>query len=305
VSRGLVTLQRERVELKAIVDSAVETSRPLMESAVHRLEVTLPEQAVWLNVDLTRVAQVLSNVLNNAAKYTPEGGQVWLAAELAGSEVVIRITDTGIGIPAAMLPKVFDLFVQVDQAIERSQGGLGVGLSLAKRLVEMHGGSIVAASDGPLRGATFSIRLPVEDVLPAPEAADAGDDDAVASDARRVLIVDDNVDAADTLAMLLDQAGYATTVVCDARAALDAALRFQPDVVFLDLGMPHLSGFDLARQLRGEPALANVVLIALSGWGTALDRERCRNAGIDHHLTKPALPADILGLLSDTRAMLS
>jgi signal transduction histidine kinase/ActR/RegA family two-component response regulator len=301
VSRGLVTLQRERVELKAVVDSAIETSRPLMEAAVHRLEVTLPQQSVWLNVDLTRIAQVLSNVLNNAAKYTPQGGQVCLHAELAGSEVVIRITDTGIGIASGMLPKVFELFMQVDQAIERSQGGLGVGLSLAKRLVEMHGGSIEAASDGPRRGATFSIRLPVDDVQPAVQAADAGDNGAVASDGKRVMIVDDNVDAAETLALLLDEVGYATAVVFDARTALDTALRFRPEVVFLDLGMPHLNGFDLARQLRGQPALDDVVLVALSGWGTEQDRERCRDAGIDRHLTKPALPADILGILSDTR----
>jgi CheY-like chemotaxis protein len=174
-------------------------------------------------------------------------------------------------------------------------------LSLAKRLVEMHGGSIEAASDGPRRGATFSIRLPVDDVQPAVQAADAGDNGAVASDGKRVMIVDDNVDAAETLALLLDEVGYATAVVFDARTALDTALRFRPEVVFLDLGMPHLNGFDLARQLRGQPALDDVVLVALSGWGTEQDRERCRDAGIDRHLTKPALPADILGILSDTR----
>ncbi len=286
ISRGMVTLKRERVELGAVIDSAVETSRPLINAAKHRFSVTVPGNIVWLDADLTRVAQIISNLLNNAAKYTPPGGQIDLVAESDGREVAIRVIDTGIGIPAAMLPKIFELFTQVDASIERSQGGLGVGLALARQLTEMHGGRIEVASPAGEGGSVFTLRLPIA------AAADvaAGLDQVLAqaqARASRVLIVDDNADAAETLAMLLEELGHSTSVVLESQKAVAAALAFRPDVVLLDIGMPHLNGFDLARLLRAEPALADVRLAALSGWGSDEDRAKSRSAGIDHYLTKP------------------
>lgn len=298
VSRGIVALKRERVELNAVIESAIETSRPLLEAARHELVLTLAQQPVWLDVDTTRVAQVLSNVLNNAAKYTPHGGRIGLSVECVGSEVLVRVTDTGIGIPAAMLPKVFELFTQVDQAIERSQGGLGVGLSLARQLVEMHDGSITAESDGPGQGATFTIRLPLAEAVHAALATGQACTGENAEGGMRVLVVDDNTDAAETLALLLNASGHSTRVVCDASQALESALDFRPDVAFLDLGMPYLSGFDLACQLRAQPVLDGVALIALSGWGSDDDRARSRDAGFDHHITKPVLPGAVQDMLA-------
>ncbi|HYC41969.1 MAG TPA: MEDS domain-containing protein [Noviherbaspirillum sp.] len=301
VSRGLVTLKRERVKLNAIIDSAIETSRPLLEAARHQLTVTLPTEAVWMEVDATRVAQVLSNLLNNAAKYTPEGGRIELVAESIGAEVRIRVTDTGIGIPAEMLQKIFDLFTRVDEAVERSQSGLGVGLSLARQLAELHGGSIAAASEGVGRGATFTVRLPACDAPQEVMTGEEGESRVAGKSSTRVLIVDDNADAAETLALLLEGLGHSTCVVCEAPKAMNAALSFQPEVAFLDLGMPQLNGFDLARQLREQPALASLVLVALSGWGSEEDRARGRNAGIDHHLTKPVLMNAVQGILDSIR----
>lgn len=287
ISRGKLTLKRKKVTLSAVVETAIETSRPLLTAGGHEFTVTLPDHAVWLDVDMTRAAQVVSNVLNNAAKYTPQGGRIALIAKHVGDQVQIRVTDTGIGIPAPMLPRIFDLFMQVDQSIERTQGGLGVGLSLAKQLIEMHGGAIEAESEGPGQGAAFTIQLPVAEALSAAPARGAVQAGVAAGNGIRVLIVDDNADAAETHALLLNVLGYTTRVVCEALKALDAALEFKPDVVLLDLGMPHLHGFDLARQLRAQSALEGVALIALSGWGNEEHRARSRSVGIDHHLTKP------------------
>lgn len=298
VSRGLVTLKREHVRLKAIVDSAVETSRPLLEAARHRLAVTLPDETVWLDADATRVAQVLSNLLNNAAKYTPDGGQIALSAHCAGGQVHIRVTDDGIGIPDEMKQKVFDLFTRTDGAVQRAHSGLGVGLSLAKQLAELHGGSISVASEGLNRGSTFTVILPASDAEPAASGAPGGASGEVAGGASaRVLIVDDNADAAETLGVLLQSLGHQTRVVLSSPEALAAALDFRPDVALLDLGMPELNGFDLARALRREPALSGLVLVALSGWGTEDDRSRSREVGMDHHLTKPVMLEDVQRIL--------
>jgi signal transduction histidine kinase/CheY-like chemotaxis protein len=300
ISRGMVTLKRARVELNAVIDSAVETSRPLITAANHKFTVTVPGNIVWLNVDVTRVAQIISNLLNNAAKYTPQGGKIELVAEVVGSEVQIRITDTGIGIPAAMLPRIFELFTQVDHAAERSQGGLGVCLALARQLAEMHEGGIEVASPGEKGGSVFTLRLPVAD-LSGPDAS-IGNDHAADRSRRpsyRILVVDDNVDAAETLALLLEEFGHTTSVVLESTKALSAALEFRPDVVFLDIGMPHLNGFDLARQLRGEAALKDVYLAALSGWGTEEDRSKSQEAGIDYHLTKPVKLTEVEDMLKN------
>ncbi len=296
ISRGMVVLKRDRVELRTVIDSAIETSRPLIEAADHHFKVTMPARTVWLDVDLTRVAQIISNLLNNAAKYTPRGGNIELVAESAGDEVLIRVIDSGIGIPAAMLPKIFDLFTQVDGALEHAQGGLGVGLALARRLAEMHDGRIEAESPEGGCGSVFTLRLPAAEMHGA-AANEAPGLRRSSGRALRILVVDDNADAADTLALLLEELGHASGVVLEAPAAVEAALAFKPDVVFLDLGMPHLNGFDLAIELRRQAGLAGVALIALSGWGTEEDRSRSRQCGIDHHLTKPVKLDEVSDLL--------
>ncbi|MRX08980.1 response regulator [Pseudoduganella sp. FT25W] len=293
ISRGMVNLKRARVQLSAVIDSAVETSRPLISAANHRFTITLPGTAVWLNADMTRVAQIISNLLNNAAKYTPPGGDIELVAEVIGDEVVVRVIDSGIGIPAAMLPRIFELFTQVDGSAERSKGGLGVGLALAKRLAEMHDGSVEVESAGGKPGAVFTLRLPIM-ASTTNVAEDDGSDGAPAkARALRILIVDDNEDAAETLSLLLQELGHVTSVVTEAPKAMAAALAFLPEIAVLDLGMPHLNGFDLARLLRAEPALRDTYLIALSGWGMEEDRARSRDAGMDHHLTKPVTLRDV------------
>ncbi|WP_175354854.1 hybrid sensor histidine kinase/response regulator [Herbaspirillum robiniae] len=299
ISRGVVALKPGRVSLGAIIDSAVETSRPLINAASHKFTVTVPGNEVWLEVDETRIAQVISNLLNNAAKYTPHGGQIALVAEVADDAISVRVIDNGIGIPASMLPRIFDLFTQVDKGSERSQTGLGVGLALARHLAEMHGGRIDVASDGDDAGSVFTLRLPAS-VLAVPEAPAGGEParGQVAADPLRILIVDDNVDAAESLALLLNNLGHTTGIVLESPKAVATALEFRPDVMFLDIGMPYLNGFDLARDIRSNEALGGVYLAALSGWGTDEDRARSRAAGIDCHMTKPALADDVEKMLS-------
>jgi signal transduction histidine kinase/ActR/RegA family two-component response regulator len=302
ISRGMVTLKRSKVELGTVIDSAIETSRPLINAFNHKFTVTVPGNVVWLEADVTRVAQIVSNLLNNAAKYTPAGGQIELVAETAGNEVVIRVIDTGIGIPPAMLPKIFDLFTQVDRTTERSQSGLGVGLALAKRLAEMHEGAIEVESRQGQPGSIFSLRLPM-DAAAAPDAADghAREHGAGPASAVRIMIVDDNADAAETLALLLGELGHATSVVLDSRLAVAEALAFKPDVVFLDIGMPYLNGLDLAALLREQPALEHCCLAVLSGWGTEDDRTKTRRVGIDYHLTKPVVLSEVTDMLAKRR----
>jgi CheY-like chemotaxis protein/two-component sensor histidine kinase len=297
VSRGKITLKRERVTVRAVIDSALETSRPLVEAGNHRLTVTASGQPLWLDADPTRIAQVISNIVNNAAKYTPERGEIGVVAEQVADRVAIRISDNGIGIPAAMQRRVFELFAQGGDATDRAQGGLGIGLSLAKKLVELHGGSIAVESDGQGRGATFTVQLPLAS---APSGAAAGGPGPIATVAgQRVMIVDDNVDAAEMLAILLDAAGHTTHVVNDSTLAVAAAREFRPQVAFLDIGMPRVDGYELARQLRGLADLDRTVLVALTGWGAEEDRERTRKAGFDHHLTKPVPTSAIRELLAD------
>ncbi len=256
ISRGMINLKPVRVELGAVIDSAVETSRPLINAGGHRFSVTMPGNVVWLEADVTRVAQIVSNLLNNAAKYTPPGGQIELIAEAQDGEVAIRIVDNGIGIAPDMLPRIFDLFTQVDGGAARSQGGLGVGLALARRLADMHGGSIAAESAGAMAGSVFTLRLPAAQAVVAGPAAGGLAAIAGQGPASRILIVDDNQDAAETLALLLEELGHTTRVVVESPKAVAAALDFHPDLAFLDLGMPYLDGFELARQLRGTRACA-------------------------------------------------
>jgi PAS domain S-box-containing protein len=287
ITRGKIELRKERVQLAAIVNSAVEASRPLIEKWGHEFTVTLPPEPIYLEADQTRLAQALLNLLNNAAKYTEQGGRIWLTAERDGEHVVIRVKDTGIGIPQEMLPRIFDMFTQVDRSLERSQGGLGIGLTLVQSLVERHGGTVKAHSGGPGKGSEFVVRLPV-----AAESKDRGQDGAagiekVAAPAKcRILVVDDNQDAADSLAMLLRILGNEVHTAHDGLEAVGAAGVFRPDVVLLDIGLPKLNGYEAGRRIREQQG-KGVVLIALTGWGQEEDRRRSKEAGFDYHMTKP------------------
>jgi signal transduction histidine kinase/ActR/RegA family two-component response regulator len=316
ISTGKVDLKKERVDLQTVIASAVETSLPLIEAGRHELSVQVPDEEMFLDVDLTRVAQVVSNLLNNAAKYTPARGRIGLAAHREDDFVVISVTDTGIGIPPSSMPTVFEMFTQVGRNMERAQGGLGIGLSLVRRLVELHGGTVSAASDGVGRGSTFTVRLPLvpdkpRGALAAPVAAPAAAAPAApvaaaapaapqdAEQGLRVLVVDDNIDAADTLGALLDMNGHATRVANDGYQAIEMAQEFQPQVVFLDIGLPGMNGYEVARKLRETPGVERAFLVALTGWGTREDRERSSEAGFDHHLTKPADMNAVETLLSN------
>jgi CheY-like chemotaxis protein/two-component sensor histidine kinase len=295
VMRGRVDLRRECVELAAVVARAVETARPQIDAGRHRLTVDLPPDPVWLDADPVRLAQVFANLLNNAAKYTEPGGAVTLSARRDGADVVVRVADTGVGIPADLLPRVFDLFVQADQSLGRARGGLGIGLTVVKSLVGLHGGTVRASSPGPGRGSVFEVRLPAPaDAAGRPPARPP----APSAPPRRVLVVDDNADAADSLAMLLRLGGHDVRVAYDGPAALAAAREFGPQVAFLDIGMPGMDGYEVARRLQAEAAARRPVLVALTGWGQAEDRRRTTEAGFDLHLVKPADLADVNAILA-------
>lgn len=286
ITRDTIELRKEPVELAAMLRTAVEASRPLIEGGRHRLEVSLPAETITFEADGVRLAQVFANLLNNAAKYTEEGGRIWLTARRRGDWLVVSVRDSGIGIPATMLPMVFEMFTQVDRSLGRAQGGLGIGLALVRRLVKLHGGSIDAHSRGVGQGSRFVVRLPLPRCTaplreqPALRHCDAKD--------RRVLVVDDNHDAADSLGILLRKLGTDVRVVHDGEAALAALETYRPAVVLLDLGMPGMDGFEVARRIREHPEFRDVLLIALTGWGQVEDRFRTQHAGFDHHLTKPA-----------------
>jgi PAS domain S-box-containing protein len=301
INQGKVQLKREHVELAKVIQGAVETSRPLIEEMGHELAVSLPPGLVMVDADLTRLAQVLMNLLNNAAKYTERGGRIDLCVELADRDLVISVKDTGIGIPADKLGSIFEMFSQVDGALSRSQGGLGIGLSLAKRLVEMHGGLIEARSAGIGLGSEFVVRLPivVPDGDPSPGAQ--GRAEVSPTSSLRVLVVDDNRDAAESTAVLLELMGNTVRTVHDGEAALAAAESFRPDVVLCDIGLPKLNGYDVARTLRESGRGRQMCLVALTGWGQEADKRQALEASFDHHLTKPVDPERIEALLSALR----
>ena len=302
ITRGKIELRKEAVDLAEIIDMAVETSRPLIEAAGHRFEVSLPQEPVTLEVDCVRVSQVIANLLNNAAKYTDAGGQIWLTAFAESREVIISVRDTGVGISADMLPKVFDMFTQIGCSLDRSQGGLGIGLTLSRSLIELHGGRIDARSGGAGRGSEFVIRLPLARVdesekLPLPRSRT--DEDRVGgSQSRRVLVVDDNVDSAESLALWLRLVGHEVRLVHEGLAALEEARVFRPEIVVLDIGLPDIDGYQVAELLRQEAGLEGMLLIALTGYGQDEDRQRCYDAGFDEHLIKPVDPASLEALLS-------
>jgi len=287
ITSGKIELRKERVELAAAVRIALESSRPVIERGGHELTVRVTPEPAWLDADLARLAQVLSNLVNNAAKYTRPGGHIWVTAERRGGEAVVCVRDNGIGIEPAMLARIFDMFTQAGTAGAHSQGGLGIGLTLARRLVELHGGRVEALSEGIGRGSEFVVHLPI---APAPDSAGAGREEPASPRAkpasRRILVVDDHRDAADSLCMLLKSRGHDVRVAYDGIEAVGAAVTFRPDVVLLDIGLPKLSGNDAARRIR-EAHGDGVTLVAVTGWGQDEDRRRAREAGFDHHLVKP------------------
>jgi signal transduction histidine kinase len=290
ITRGKIELRKERIELAAILRSAVETSRPLIEAARHELAISLPAEPVMLDADPVRLSQVVANLLNNAAKYTEEGGQIRLTARREGEEVAVSVKDTGLGIPANMLPRIFDMFAQVDRTLNRSQGGLGIGLTLARTLVEMHGGRIEAHSEGVRQGSEFTLRLPIASETSSEQEGQPATSSQQSARLRqqRVLVVDDNHDAADSLGLLLKFLGTDAYVVYDGPSALEALRIYQPSIVFLDIGMPGMDGHEVARQMRKSPGCDDLMLIAMTGWGQEEDRRRSKAAGFDHHLVKPA-----------------
>jgi PAS domain S-box-containing protein len=299
VSQGKIDLRKQRIRLQDAVAAAAEASQPLIEDSRHKLTLYLPPQPIWLDADLTRIAQVIGNLLNNAAKYTPEGGRITLSARIENGHAVLSVADTGVGIPADMLPKVFDMFTQVDRNLERSQGGLGIGLALVKQLVEMHGGQIQVTSAGVDKGSVFTVRLPLAAAATQTHGVDIPAVVTVSPrTALRILVVDDNVPAAQTTSWMLEASGHELQFAFNAADALPAAKAFNPDVILLDIGLPGMNGYDLCRELRKDPLFKDTLLIAQTGWGQERDRQLAKLAGFDHYLVKPVNVEQLNGLLS-------
>lgn len=298
INNGKIHLDMGRVHLLRVLESAIEIGRPAIDAARHRLILDLPTRDIEVKGDATRLAQAVGNLLNNAAKYTPEGGTIELRMRQEGMEAMIQVIDNGVGIPSAMLDTVFSLFTQVDRRMERAQGGLGIGLYLVRSLVEMHGGSVHASSAGENRGSTFTIRLPCEQPLAPAMPAEGGASTGTPAVGRKVLVVDDNVDAAETLVAVLDMLGHQARAVHDGETALTVAPDFEPHLVLLDIGLPGLDGYEVARRLRADTRLRGSLLVALTGWGSESDRRRAHEAGFDHHLTKPVEVAELEPLLA-------
>jgi PAS domain S-box-containing protein len=301
ITRGKINLRIERIALAAVVQGAIEAARPLIEQFGHQLDVQLPAQPVWLDADPTRLTQVLLNLLNNAAKYTPRGGRIAIEARVEDGDAVVEVRDNGIGIPADHLPTVFEMFSQVAPALERSQGGLGIGLALARGLVELHGGRIEARSAGAGRGSVFTVRLPMAVFVHPPVSGGAAGPSEVHP--MRVLVVDDNRDAADSLAMMLELTGHEVATANDGETALAEAERFLPDAVLLDIGMPGMNGYEVAQRLRQTEHGRRAFIVALTGWGQEDDKRRAVDAGFDHHLTKPVDPAALHAVLDGRREL--
>jgi len=298
ISRGKISLRTERVELRGLVNTALESVKPVIAANDQRLEISLPQEPVFVHGDATRISQVVGNVLNNATKYTPEGGQIWLSVAREGKKAGISVRDTGCGIPPDHLSSIFEMFQQVDQTLDRSQGGLGIGLTLAKRLIEMHGGTIEAKSDGPGHGSEFLITLPTIDAENTTETESAPSAAAPPElQRRRILVVDDVHESAQTLARMLRAMGQEVATAHDGYAALAHLREHKPEVVFLDIAMPGMNGYDVARRVRASNGSEAPTLIALTGYGQDDDRRRAQEAGFDFHLTKPASIEQLTSLL--------
>ena len=288
ITQNKIDLRRSPIDLRTVLQSAIEGTTPLMEARAHTLTLRVPERPLQVDGDFTRLTQAFANILNNAAKYTDHGGRITVTVEATAETITAAVEDSGAGIPPAMLPHIFDMFTQLQEHRDRTQGGLGIGLALTRRLIELHGGSIDAASDGPGRGSTFTIRLPAlvasAAVAVASPAAEVG-----RGPARRVLVADDNPDTTEMMRVMLELSGHEVEVAGDGWSAAEKAKVFNPDIVILDIGMPRVDGYEAARQIR-EQLGGRVVLVALTGWGQDDDKRRSREAGFDHHLTKPPDP---------------
>lgn len=287
ITTGRLTLRKESVTVQSIIELAVEASRPLIDAGRHTLSVSVHNGGSKIYGDPTRLAQIVSNILTNAAKYTPEGGHIDLFAARDDGRIEITVTDNGVGIPKEMLGKVFELFGQVNRTLDRSQGGLGIGLALVKSLVAIHGGDVSVSSEGDGKGSTFVVRLPVEGVEPSHEVQKREQRNGHMKRHKRVLIVDDNKDGAEALAMYTQLLGHATSVAYNGAEALEQVSSFKPDVVFLDIGLPGMSGFEVAHLMRGMPEAVALKLVAVTGWGSEETKKKAREAGFDEHLTKP------------------
>lgn len=287
ITTGRIQLRRDRIVLQAVVERAVEATRPLIEQRGHTFTFSVPKPPIWVHADATRIEQVVVNLLNNAAKYTNEGGRMWLRVQQEGDEAIVRVRDTGVGIPLEVLPRIFDLFTQAEQTLDRSQGGLGIGLALVERLVVLHGGHVGATST-PGRGSEFGVRLPA---IAAPTAATVPSSfpsDQSRGRALRILVVDDNVDATTTLAVLSRARGHEVRETHDGPTAVEVAREYRPNLILLDIGLPGMNGFEVAKKVREELELGKVVLVAMTGYGQEADKMRSQEVGFDHHLMKPA-----------------
>ena len=298
ITHNKLELRSERLELATVIQSAVETSRPHFDKDRNDLTIHLMPEPIYVNADSVRLAQVFTNLLNNASKYSGPGGHIHLRCERQGSDAVVTVSDDGRGIAAAMVPHIFDAFTQGTSVAERPQEGLGIGLSLVRGLVHLHGGTVEAHSDGPGRGSQFVVRLPAVLVQPVPRVHPSPGAAPPAGPKRRLLIADDLQDSADSLALLLRTQGHEVWTAYDGQAALIAAEQFKPDIVLLDIGMPKLNGYDTCRLIRQHEWGKGMWVVALTGWGQQDDRQRARDAGFDHHMLKPVDPDELRKLLS-------
>jgi PAS domain S-box-containing protein len=297
ITQGKITLRQENVSLAAAIEAAIETVAPALSKKAHTLKTEMPDDSLYVIGDGVRIAQVLGNILSNAVKYTPQGGEILIDVCKSDEVVQIAVRDNGVGMSAETIPVIFDLFVQSQNSLERSEGGLGIGLPLARTLVELHGGHLQAFSGGPGHGSEFIVSLPLSRAVQIAEPAPAATAAVVAprgtGAALRLLLVDDSVDAATLLAMVLEADGYDVRVAHEARQALEVAAQFEPEIVLLDLGLPGMDGFQLAREMRKQATTANALLVAVTGYGQAADRLRSQEAGFDHHLVKPVSADEI------------
>jgi len=287
ITRGKIQIRRERVTLNKVVEDAIETTRSLMQSRRHQLQASLPQEPIWIDGDATRLEQIVSNLLANAAKYTDVGGQIWLTIDREGNEAIIRVKDTGTGIMQEMLPRIFELFTQADRSLDRSQGGLGIGLTLTRRLVEMHGGKIEAFSEGVSQGSEFVVRLPVVAEIVVQEAVEMATEKIRQPLPLRLLLVEDNQDTAVTLAALLTRCGHRVDIAHSGPESLELATKSKPDLILLDIGLPGMDGFQVAERLKHQEGTSRIPLVAMTGYGSEEDKKRCEELGFLRHMVKP------------------
>jgi CheY-like chemotaxis protein len=298
ITRNRIELRRQRIDVRAVVQAAIETAQPLADAAGHTVTAGLPAAPLWIDGDFARLAQAFANLLDNAVKYTDRGGQIAIVAGASGNHAAIAVTDSGVGMSAQAIPHIFDMFLQLENSIDRAGGGLGIGLTLARRLIELHNGTLEARSEGLGRGSTFTVRLPLDLRASARDTRSPQPPRSVAS--RRVLIAEDIPDAAEMLRLMLEVMGHDVRVAADGVQAVAIAGEFAPEIVFLDIGMPRKDGYQAAREIRAALG-SEVVLVALTGWGQDDDQRRAREAGFDHHLTKPAEPERIEKLIAGAK----